>query len=89
MTGSTTNPPEDFGADYEPEFFLYHSGGPWPRATFSSANDALTWLKGNAGQPYAELFFVTDRDGRRVTFKEPRLGHAHAILDILDRQAGQ
>lgn len=89
MTGerSTHNP---LGAeDFEPEFFLYHRGGPWLRATFSSANDAYVWQRGNRGRRWAEMFFITNADGERVTLEDQphHPGHAYAILESLGRQA--
>jgi hypothetical protein len=74
-------------SDYEPKFFLWHSYGPTLRATFSSANDALIWQQGNARLPYSELFYFTNVAGERIAFKDQARspGHAHAILDVLDR----
>jgi len=72
-------------SEYSPEFFLYHQYGPRLRATFSSANDAHTWQRGNAGQPYADLFYFENVKGERVTFKDqPRHpGHAYTIMEAV------
>lgn len=72
-------------SEYTPEFFLWHSGGPWLRATFATANDAFVWQEGNKGRPYADRFYITDGEGKKVTFDEPARhpGHAYAILDKL------
>lgn len=79
--------PTDDTKDYEPEFFLYHKYGPTLRATFSTANDAYIWQQGNAGRRWAEMFFITNREGETVTLKDQRHhpGHAYAILEALDR----
>ncbi len=63
----------------EPEFFLYHRNGPWLRATFGCAADARVWLNGNEREPWAEMFFVTDGDGKKVEFGQNVHGHAYAI----------
>lgn len=88
------DPVADFGlgaeaGPYEPEFFLYHAYGPVPRASFSSAADAMIWQRGNAGQYAADMFFFVNRAGERVRFETPRgsTSHAHAVLDVLDGHA--
>lgn len=75
--------------DYEPEFFLWHTGGPWLRATFSSANDAYVWQKGNEGRRWAEMFYITNEKNEKVVLEDqPRHpGHAYAILESLMRSA--
>lgn len=65
----------------EPNYFLYHSRGPKLRATFRTAGDARVWLKGNRGEPWADMFFITDREGNRVTFGQNTHGHAYAIVE--------
>lgn len=67
--------------DYRPEYFLYHSFSPRLRATFSSASDARVWAIGNVGQPYADLFYIEDENGNRVTFKQNAYGHAYAVRE--------
>lgn len=74
--------------DYTPEYFLYHQYGPTLRATFSSAHDARIWEIGSRGQPYADLFYIEDEAGQRVTFAQNAHGHAYAILDKLAKTDG-
>lgn len=77
---STVNPLDPNA--WEAEFFLYHRGGPWWRASFRCANDAFVWQEGNRGRRWAEMFFITDKEGNEVTLRDqPRHpGHAYAIM---------
>lgn len=81
---ASSDPREQQRKQFEPEFFLWHCSGPTLRATFSDAGMAEVWQKGIDGDRSEKAFYVTDGNGRRVTFKVNRYGHASAILDALE-----
>lgn len=71
---------------FDPLLLMHFNGKCY--AVFGSAHQALAWQRG-ASAADRQYFHITDLDGRKVSLKEERFGHAYAILDIMDSANAQ
>lgn len=55
-----------------------------PYAAFSGPNEALAYWRG-LGARSREYFHIENAKGERVALAEARAGHAHAIVERLNR----